>query len=124
MAQTSVHPPEGSAEPRMRWWQRPEVRGIFWIWLVLTVLGLALCWVPAWLMGPPASSEMTDIRQTMTWFTAASAPVAALVCLVAGFLFGLPALKLEGHYLALATYALAVAVFALVLSSALNSARW
>ena len=79
MAQTSVHPPEGSAEPSMRWWQRPEVRGIFWIWLVLTVLGLALCWVPAWLMGPPASSEMTDIRQTMTWFTAASAPVAALV---------------------------------------------
>jgi len=37
-------------------------------------------------------------------------PVAGLVCLVAGFLFGLPALKLEGHYLALATFALAVAL--------------
>nr|VFJ53302.1 MAG: amino acid/amide ABC transporter membrane protein 2, HAAT family [Candidatus Kentron sp. DK] len=34
---------------------------------------------------------------------------AGLVCLVAGFLFGLPALRLEGLYLALATFALAVA---------------
>ena len=37
-------------------------------------------------------------------------PVAAVVCLVAGFLFGLPALRLEGPYLALATFALAVAL--------------
>lgn len=36
-------------------------------------------------------------------------PVAGAVCLVFGFLFGLPALRLEGHYLALATFALAVA---------------
>jgi branched-chain amino acid transport system permease protein len=36
-------------------------------------------------------------------------PVSALVCLVVGFLFGRPALRLEGHYLALATFALAVA---------------
>jgi branched-chain amino acid transport system permease protein len=36
-------------------------------------------------------------------------PVSAVVCLVAGFLFGLPALRLEGLYLALATFALAVA---------------
>jgi branched-chain amino acid transport system permease protein len=36
-------------------------------------------------------------------------PVAGLVCLVSGFLFGLPALRLEGIYLALATFALAVA---------------
>ena len=34
---------------------------------------------------------------------------AGVVCLVAGFLFGLPALRLEGLYLALATFALAVA---------------
>src|SRR5713226_9423105 len=34
-------------------------------------------------------------------------PVAGLVCLVSGFLFGLPALRLEGIYLALATFALA-----------------
>ena len=36
-------------------------------------------------------------------------PAAGVVCLIAGFLFGLPALRLEGLYLALATFALAVA---------------
>lgn len=36
--------------------------------------------------------------------------VAGVVCLVAGFLFGIPALRLEGLYLALATFALALAV--------------
>jgi branched-chain amino acid transport system permease protein len=37
-------------------------------------------------------------------------PVAGLVCLLVGFLFGIPALRLEGLYLALATFALALAV--------------
>jgi branched-chain amino acid transport system permease protein len=37
-------------------------------------------------------------------------PVAGLICLVSGFLFGLPALRLEGLYLALATFTLALAV--------------
>jgi branched-chain amino acid transport system permease protein len=37
-------------------------------------------------------------------------PGAAAVCFVAGYLFGLPALRLEGHYLALATFGLAIAV--------------
>ena len=36
-------------------------------------------------------------------------PAAGAICFVAGFLFGLPALRLEGLYLALATFALAVA---------------
>src|ERR1043165_839981 len=35
-------------------------------------------------------------------------PCAAVVCLVVGFLFGLPALRLEGLYLSLATFALGV----------------
>ncbi len=39
----------------------------------------------------------------------ATIPVAGLVCLGVGFLFGLPALRLEGLYLALATFALALA---------------
>jgi branched-chain amino acid transport system permease protein len=39
----------------------------------------------------------------------ATLPIAGLLCLVVGFLFGLPALRLEGLYLALATFALAVA---------------
>ena len=36
-------------------------------------------------------------------------PVAGVICLVVGFLFGLPALRLEGLYLALATFSLALA---------------
>lgn len=40
----------------------------------------------------------------------ATVPAAAIVCFMVGYLFGLPALKLEGHYLALATFALALAV--------------
>jgi branched-chain amino acid transport system permease protein len=41
------------------------------------------------------------------WLTV---PAAGAACLVAGFLFGLPALRLEGLYLALATFALGVAM--------------
>jgi branched-chain amino acid transport system permease protein len=37
-------------------------------------------------------------------------PAAGLFCLVVGFLFGIPAIRLEGLYLALATFALALAV--------------
>ena len=37
-------------------------------------------------------------------------PVVAILCFGAGFLFGFPALKLESHYLALATFTLAIAV--------------
>ena len=40
----------------------------------------------------------------------ATLPVAGVVCLISGFLFGLPALRLEGLYLALATFALGVAM--------------
>jgi branched-chain amino acid transport system permease protein len=41
------------------------------------------------------------------WLTV---PVAGVVCLAVGFLFGLPALRLEGLYLALATFALGVSM--------------
>src|SRR5690348_12091494 len=40
----------------------------------------------------------------------ATIPIAGAACLLAGFLFGLPALRLEGLYLALATFALAVSM--------------
>jgi branched-chain amino acid transport system permease protein len=40
----------------------------------------------------------------------ATVPVAGVLCLVVGFLFGIPALRLEGLYLALATFSLALAV--------------
>jgi branched-chain amino acid transport system permease protein len=39
----------------------------------------------------------------------AALPLASASCLGVGFVFGLPALRLEGHYLALATFALAIA---------------
>jgi branched-chain amino acid transport system permease protein len=43
------------------------------------------------------------------WPYWATLPMAGIACFVFGFLFGLPALRLHGHYLALATFALAVA---------------
>ena len=44
------------------------------------------------------------------WSAYATLPVAAFVCLAAGILMGFPALRLDGHYLALATFALAMAI--------------
>jgi len=44
------------------------------------------------------------------WPYWATAPVSGAVCFGLGFLMGFPALRLSGHYLALATYALALAV--------------
>ena len=40
----------------------------------------------------------------------ATLPVSAILCAGVGFLIGLPALRLAGHYLALTTFALAVAI--------------
>src|SRR6185312_9352561 len=37
-------------------------------------------------------------------------PIAGIVCFIFGFLFGLPALRLSGVYLALATFSLAIAM--------------
>ena len=45
-------------------------------------------------------------RAVLRW----TLPAAGAVCFVVGFLFGLPALRLEGIYLALATFALAIAM--------------
>jgi branched-chain amino acid transport system permease protein len=50
------------------------------------------------------------LMDKLGWPYWATIPVAGAVCLVAGFLFGLPALRLAGHYLALATFALGVAL--------------
>ena len=49
-------------------------------------------------------------------------PIAGAVCLLLGFLFGLPALRLEGLYLALATFALGVTMPQLLKSRLLE--RW
>ncbi|HEY8051071.1 MAG TPA: branched-chain amino acid ABC transporter permease [Ramlibacter sp.] len=56
------------------------------------------------------------------WQYWATIPVAGIVCLVAGFLFGLPALRLEGLYLAVATLALGTAMPQILKHNAL--AHW
>ncbi|HVL56843.1 MAG TPA: branched-chain amino acid ABC transporter permease [Burkholderiaceae bacterium] len=58
-------------------------------------------------IGAYTAAILMDKANAPYW---ATLPVAAIVCLVVGFLFGLPALRLEGLYLALATFGLAVAM--------------
>jgi branched-chain amino acid transport system permease protein len=52
-----------------------------------------------------AAVSMTKLGIDYPW----AVPIAGIVCFIAGFLFGFPALRLENIYLALATFALAVA---------------
>jgi cytochrome c oxidase subunit 2 len=68
---------------RLRVWQRPEVRKIFAIWVVMTIALVFFSFVPARLMGPPASPTMHAVEQTMTVFSIAASPVAALVWSIA-----------------------------------------
>jgi len=58
-------------------------------------------------IGAYVAAVLMDKFGVPYWLTI---PAAGLVCLVVGFLFGLPALRLEGVYLALATFALGVAM--------------
>ena len=58
-------------------------------------------------IGAYVAAIMMDRFGLPYWSTV---PVAGGVCFVVGFLFGLPALRLSGHYLALATFALGVAM--------------
>jgi len=58
-------------------------------------------------LGAYCAAILMDQAGAPYWLTV---PAAGAVCLVAGFLFGLPALRLEGLYLALATFALGVAM--------------
>ena len=74
-------PPFG--ERARSWWHRPETRGVLLIWAVLTIVLVLFCWVPAHLMGPPASPTMHAIESTVTVFTAAACPVAAMVWAIA-----------------------------------------
>ncbi|MFT4100979.1 MAG: branched-chain amino acid ABC transporter permease [Burkholderiaceae bacterium] len=58
-------------------------------------------------IGAYTAAILMDQFDVPYWVTV---PIAGVICLVVGFLFGLPALKLEGLYLALATFALGVAL--------------
>lgn len=57
--------------------------------------------------GAYTAAVLMDKMGAPYWVTL---PAAAVVCFVFGFLVGFPALRLAGHYLALATFALALAV--------------
>ena len=58
-------------------------------------------------MGAYVAAIMMDKMGAPYWSTL---PIAAILCFAFGFLIGFPALRLAGHYLALATFALALAV--------------
>jgi branched-chain amino acid transport system permease protein len=58
-------------------------------------------------IGAYAAAILMDRAGIPYW---ATLPIAAVVCFLFGFLMGFPALRLGGHYLALATFALALAV--------------
>jgi branched-chain amino acid transport system permease protein len=58
-------------------------------------------------IGAYVAAILMDKYGVPYWVTV---PAAGAVCLVVGFLFGLPALRLEGLYLALATFALGVSM--------------
>ena len=66
-----------------RWARRRDVRGVLLIWVVLTVLLCLFSFVPARIMGVPASPTKQAVENTMTVFTLAASPVAALVWAVA-----------------------------------------
>ena len=58
-------------------------------------------------IGAYTAASLMDHAGMPYWMTL---PIAAAVCFGFGLLMGFPALRLGGHYLALATYALALAV--------------
>jgi branched-chain amino acid transport system permease protein len=58
-------------------------------------------------IGAYVAAVMMDKWGVPYW---ATIPAAGVVCFAAGFLFGLPALRLHGHYLALATFALGISM--------------
>jgi branched-chain amino acid transport system permease protein len=68
---------------------------------------LDLGYIAFYAIGAYVAAMLMDQAGFPYW---ATVPIAGAVCLAAGFLFGLPALRLEGLYLALATFALGVSM--------------
>jgi cytochrome c oxidase subunit 2 len=78
------NPQAGSSSERMRgWFRRADIRGVVLIWALLTTGLIFFSFVPARIMGPPASPTMHAVETTMTVFTIAASPVAALVWAIA-----------------------------------------
>ena len=80
MTETPGSVPPAAEPATRRAWRRPPVFPILVIWVGLTILlGLFAYFVPAHLMGEPASDRMAEVQRTFTAFSLASAPVAGLV---------------------------------------------
>lgn len=77
--------PTTRVDSRFRvWWRRPEIHRVVAIWAALTVvLVIFSINVPARLMGTQASPTMHAVESTMTVFSIAASPVAAVVWAVA-----------------------------------------
>jgi cytochrome c oxidase subunit II len=76
-AEPPATPPAEDTRPA---WRRPPIFPILVIWLVLTILLLIFAvTVPARLLGFAASPSMREVKSTVTAFSIASAPVAAMV---------------------------------------------
>lgn len=69
-------------------------------------------------MGAYTTAMLIDQTGVSWW---ATIPVSAVVCFLFGFVFGWPALRLKGHYLALATFALALATPQLLKHNAVSN---
>lgn len=65
------------------WIRRPATRHVILLWIALTIALVFFAWVPARIMGPPASPTKRAVEDTMTVFSIAAAPVAGLVWAVA-----------------------------------------
>ena len=63
--------------------RRADVRGVTLIWALLTIALVFFSFVPAHVMGPPASPTKAAVEDTMTVFSIAASPVAALVWAIA-----------------------------------------
>lgn len=139
--------PAAADEPRLAAWQRialavllaaalalPFVLSDYRLFLVtmtlitaIAVLGLnmlvgyngqlSLGHGAIYALGAYVTAALID-KAGMPWW--ATLPVSALACFAFGFLFGWPALRLKGHYLALATFALALAMPQLLKHKALE----
>lgn len=66
-----------------QWARRPATRHVILIWVAMTIALVFFAFVPARIMGPPASPTKRAVEDTMTVFSIAAAPVVALVWSVA-----------------------------------------
>jgi cytochrome c oxidase subunit II len=72
-----------SSDRFSNWWRQPATRHVLALWAGLTIALVLFAFVPARIMGPPASPTKRAVEDTMTVFSIAAAPVAAVVWSIA-----------------------------------------